>query len=118
MIISLIIIFGTAVGFIAYYILDSKFSLWQNVCLGVAGSTFTSVIMTLGNMIGFISKRDVIGMNLYSISIEIIGAIIFIYGGWFYRKISKNITYQAPIRQIGLIIKKVGVFKKNKLVII
>ncbi len=115
MIISLIIIFGTAGGFIAHYFLGSKFGLWRNICLGVAGATFASVVVTLSYMTNLISKRDIIGINSYSIAIEIIGAIIFIYGGWFYKTINKNTNQKIPSGRMGLIIKKVGILQKGKL---
>lgn len=86
--VGIVIIIGAMVGFMASKVRGSGFGLWWDVYLGVAGSTLASSIMIYGYFMNILPKQNVIGMNLYSIAIDITGAVVLIYIAWFYNKAS------------------------------
>lgn len=82
--VEIVIICGALIGFIASKVRGSGFGLWWDVYLGIAGAAFASCIMISGYFMNVFPMRDVMGMNLYSIGIDITGALALIYAARFY----------------------------------
>ena len=90
MVIGLVIIFGGVVGLACFAIKGSGYGLWWDISLGASGSVFGSVIMTTTYLVSYSNKADIIGLNWYSMTIGAIGALMAIYIGWSYNKISSR----------------------------
>ena len=86
MMVGFVIVFGAAIGFIAYKIQSTGFGLWWNVYLGIAGAVLANCIMAYGYLMNFLSNRDVASLNLFGIMVDIAGAAIFIYAARFYSR--------------------------------
>jgi len=87
--VEIVIIYGAIIGFIASKIWGSSFGLWWDIYLGVAGATFASCLIISAYFMKVLTNRDIVGMNLYSITVDIIGALILIYTARFYRETIK-----------------------------
>lgn len=83
-----VITYGVVIGFIASEVRGSGFGLWWDIYLGVAGATFASLIMVYGYFFNFFPTRDVVGLNLHSVGVDIIGALGLIYIEQLYNKIN------------------------------
>lgn len=86
MIVLLVVVFGAVSGIISFSIKGSGYSLWWDVILGIAGSIIASCIMTAAYELNQFGKADVIGLNWYSVTVGIIGALIMIYGIQLYKR--------------------------------
>ncbi len=82
----LVIIIGAVVGFIVSKIRGSGFGLWKSIVLGIAGSAFASSIMFFGYVMNYFPWRNIVGINFFSISVDITGALIFMYLVWTYNR--------------------------------
>jgi len=82
--VEIVIFYGALVGLIAFKVRGSGFGLWWDIYLGVAGSAFASLMMISGYFLNVFAARDVMGMNLYSITVDITGALALIYAARFY----------------------------------
>jgi uncharacterized membrane protein YeaQ/YmgE (transglycosylase-associated protein family) len=88
MTVEIVIICGAVVGFTASKLQGSGFGLWWDIYLGIAGATAASLIMIYAYFMNFFATRDVVGMNLFSIVVDIAGAMMLIYAAQFYHRIS------------------------------
>lgn len=86
MIISLVVIFGAVAGFACYLTYGSGYGLWWDIILGIAGSIISSFVMVSAYLVSGFGRSDVIGFNWYSIMVEIVGALIMIYGVLLYKR--------------------------------
>ena len=86
MIVGLVVIFGAVVGLICFGIKGSGFGMWWDIMLGIAGSIIGSFIMTAAYVFNQFGKADNIGLNWYSMAVGIVGALVVIYGAWFYNR--------------------------------
>lgn len=84
-----VIIFGVAIGFIASKIKGSGFGLWWDIYLGITGAAFARCIMIIAYFMGVTINRDVIGMNLNSVIVDIVGAFTLIYTAKFFHEMTK-----------------------------
>jgi len=82
--VGFIIFYGAAVGFIASKVRGSGFGLWWDIYLGVAGSIFASLLMICGYFMNVFAGREVMGINLYCITVTVTGALALIYAARFY----------------------------------
>lgn len=82
----LVIIIGATVGFIVSKIRVSGFGQWQGIIFGVAGSAFASSIMFYGYVMNYLPWRNIVGINFFSIFVDITGAVIFMYLVWTYNR--------------------------------
>lgn len=78
------------VGFITSKVRGSGFGMGWDIYLGIAGSTFASLIMIYAYFMNMLPMRDVLGMNLFSIAVDIAGALALIYSAWFLKRSNSN----------------------------
>ncbi len=77
------IIFGGLAGWIASLIMgtDARQGIFLNIILGIVGALLGSFIMR------FFGEVGVTGFDLYSFLIAVVGAVIVIYLGRFFRSV-------------------------------
>ena len=80
--IILFIIFGALVGWIASLIMktDSNQDTVMDIVLGIVGSVVGGFLM------GMVGQAGVTGLNLYSLIVAVIGAVVIIYLGRMMRR--------------------------------
>ncbi len=86
--IFIVVIYGVLVGFVASKMFGSGFGIWWDIYLGALGSILANCLVIWSYFMGVLPVMNVVGLNVISVSEDIIGAVALIYTEQGYNKIN------------------------------
>ena len=82
-----VLIIGGTIGLIAANFSKTGFSPGRTAGLGAIGAALASSFMSYAYVMNYFPWRNIVGVTTLSISVDIVGAIISIYGVKTYKQI-------------------------------
>ncbi len=109
-----VIIFGAMTGFIAYKVKASNFSMGWNIYLGVLGAILASCVMAYINFVYNLPTHFTAGFNLFSIAVDVVGALSLIYAPRFYNKTASKFSNSQLLISLINRLRERGLYGHNR----